>query len=139
MRLKNIFLLIFLTLLSCSETKDINLETCNECVIVDNNLYKITKTDNYTIIDVVLKDDLLTVKIGASGCNSESWKSTLVDANQVLESHPIQRNSKLLFENNEACLAYFEKEFTFNIKKLKENQTEIILNLEGWNTQINYK
>ena len=37
-----------------------------------------------------------------------------------------------------ACLDVFEKGFVFDIAILKEKFSEVILNLEGWNTQINY-
>ncbi len=32
-----------------------------------------------------------------------------------------------------------EKEFIFNIKKLKENYNNIQLNLEGWSSAIQYQ
>lgn len=141
-KLKRISLLILMACLclftSCDETKDaIDLE--NQTVIINNNLYKETATNNYTITDVQLNGNNLTIKISSSGCDSNSWKAVLIDANIILESFPEQRNIKLALENNEACLAVFEKEFTFDISILKENFSEITLNLEGWNTQINYK
>lgn len=139
MKLKNIFLITLLSFFACSESKETNFNICNECVVISNELYKSTNTDNYSILDIAINEDLLTIKIGASGCSSNSWVATLIDADEVLESFPIQRNIKLLLENNEACLAFFEKEFTFNIKELKENQPEVILNLAGWSQQINYK
>ena len=108
-------------------------------MVVDNDLYNSAKTTNYNISSVVLNGDLLKIKIGSSGCDANSWKATLVDANKILESNPIQRNIKVLIENNGACLAVFEKEFTFDIQILKENYSEVILNLEKWNPQINYK
>jgi hypothetical protein len=136
--MKKIFLCTLLISLSCSDSVDVNFDLCNECVIIDNTLYNSAKTANFTINNVLLNEGFLTIKIGASGCSGSSWKATLIDANQILESNPIQRNISVLFENNEACLAVFEKEFTFNIKKLKGDQSKIILNLNGWNTQINY-
>ena len=140
MVVRKIFFIAFLNILflacSASDTKDLNL--CNKCVIIDNAIYNNTTTTNYTINNVTLSGDILTIKIAASGCSGNSWSATLIDANEVLESFPIQRNIKVHFKNTEACLAFFEKEFVFNIKKLKENKSEIILNLEGWHSQINY-
>lgn len=124
--------------LSCSEKSSIDFDLCNECVLIDENLYETTTINNYTINNATLTGDLLTVQIVASGCDGNSWKATFIDANEILESNPIQRNGRIRFENNEACLAVIGKEFTFNLKKLKENQQPIILNLDGWNTQINY-
>lgn len=138
MKLKYAFILILFTFFNCSETTEPILNSCNECVLINNALFKDTKTNNYTINNVVLVDNFLTITVFASGCSGDSWKATLVDANQILESNPIQRNIKISLENKEACLAVFEKDFTFDIQILKENQNAIILNLEGWNTQINY-
>jgi hypothetical protein len=139
--MKSINLLSIITLftfLACSESTETNLNICNECVLINNVLFDNTQTNNYAITNVVLVDNLLTISITASGCSGDNWKATLVDANQILESNPIQRNTKILFENNEACLAVIGKDFTFDIQKLKGNQDTIILNLEGWNAQINY-
>lgn len=138
MKFKSIFLVTIFAFFACSETKETTLDVCNECVVIDNTLYNKTQTNNYTINHVVLNEGFLTLKISASGCSGNSWVATLVDANQILESNPIQRNIRISFQNKEACLAVFEKEFTFNIKELKQNKSEIILNLDGWNTQINY-
>jgi uncharacterized protein YcfL len=123
-------------LIACTEKNDtINLE--NETVFIDNSLYQQTTTKNYTITEVQLNEHLLTIKISSSGCSGNSWNAILIDANEILESHPIQRNIKLALENNEACLAVLGREFTFDITILKEEFPEVILNLEGWNNQIN--
>ena len=135
MKLKRIYLIFSVIIfMSCEESDSIT--NTNENVIIDANQYQKTNTNNYTIIDVKLEGDLLTIKIGASGCSSESWKAILVDSSAILESNPLQRNIKLNLENNEACLAYFEVEYTFNIQSLTQNLSPIYFNLEGWNTQI---
>ena len=124
--------------LSCDDKND-KIEPQNESVIINNSLYNKTITNNYTITDVKLIGNALTIKISVSGCDGNSWEAILVDANEILESFPVQRNIKLALENKEACLAVFEKEFTFDISVLKEGFSEVNLNLKGWNTQINYK
>lgn len=132
-----ILLSLILSFVSCNdENKLTHLQ--NESVIINESLYKETYSNNYSISKATLNGDLLTIKISSSGCSADSWSAILIDANEVLESNPIQRNIKLSLENNEACLAVFESEFTFDIKILKEDFASIILNLEGWNTQINY-
>lgn len=131
-----VFAFVFLCI-SCQENNN-NIDINNESVIVNNALFYETSTDNYTITNVTLEGDLLTIKISSSGCDGNSWKAVLIDANEILESYPVQRNLKLYLENTEACLAVFEKEFTFHISALKEGFSEVTLNLEGWNTQINY-
>jgi hypothetical protein len=134
--MKKIFICVML--ISCPNSVDTDFNLCNECVIIDYRLYKSIKIANYTINNVRLNEDFLTLKISASGCSGNSWKATLIDANQILESYPIQRNISVLFENNETCTTVCEKEFTFHIKKLKVNQSKVILNLSGWVSQINY-
>lgn len=135
---KTLYFLIFsFILIACDEKNDHN-NLQNETVIVDNNLYKETATNNYTITDVQLEGHLLTINISSGGCSANSWKAILVDANEILESDPIHRNIKLSLENNEACLAVFGKQFTFDITILKEEFYEVIFNLKGWNHQIKY-
>jgi hypothetical protein len=138
MKLKSIFLITLLAFLGCSETAETTLELCNECVIIDNNLYNETATTGYNINNAILEGDLLTLNIMASGCDGTSWRATLVDADLILESNPTQRNIKINLENTEACLAFISKDFTFNIKDLKDSDTTILLNLEGWDSQIQY-
>ena len=133
-----LFTISVFSITSCSE-KNNDTDVQNDTVIINSNLYKVVKTNNYTITDVQLNGNKLTIKISSSGCSGNSWKAKLIDANEILESNPVQRNIKLSLENNEACLAVFEKEFEFNIQILKENFSEIILNLDGWNSQINYQ
>lgn len=126
---------------SCVDNNNNNndeINTEDETVVINNSLYNKTITNTYSITDVQLNGNLLTIKIGSSGCDGNSWKAVLVDADEILESFPVQRNIKLSLENNEACLAVFEKEFTFDISILKEGFDQVSLNLDGWNTQINY-
>ncbi|APZ45781.1 hypothetical protein BW723_05490 [Polaribacter reichenbachii] len=124
-------------LISCNENNN-NIDLENESVIINKTLYNETITENYTITEATINDNFLTIKISSSGCDGNSWKAVLIDAKEILESYPIQRNIKLSLENNEACLAVFEQEFMFDISILKENYSEINLNLEGWNAQLNY-
>lgn len=132
-----LFLIASVFLLNSCDDKNDAIILEHESVVINNVLYNET-INNYIITDVQLNENLLTIKISTSGCNSNNWKAVLIDANEILESFPIQRNIKLYLENNEACLAVFEKEFTFNISILKEGFSEIVLNLNGWNNQINY-
>lgn len=134
---KIILLMLILAFNSCNESND-DLDIQNETVIIDNSFYKETTTNNYTITNIKLESNFLTIKISSSGCSGDSWQAVLVDANEILESNPIQRNIKLALENQESCLAVFENEFTFDISELKDGYDTISLNLEGWNTQIFY-
>lgn len=131
------FSLLLIVIISCNEIVENNFT--NDSVVINETIYEQTNTNNYTILDVKLNGNELTLKIGASGCNSNSWQATLVDSGLVLESFPVQRNIKIALENNEACLAYFEVEYTFNIQSLVDNLAPVNFNLEGWNQVINYK
>ncbi|PQJ76843.1 hypothetical protein [Polaribacter glomeratus] len=132
-----IFTLFVFSFIFCTDNKEV-IDLQNKQVIIDNNRYKESETDNYTILDARLIGDVITIKISSGGCSGISWKAALIDANEILESNPVQRNIKLSLENTEMCFAIVEREFTFNIKVLKEGLSSVNLNLEGWNTQINY-
>lgn len=129
--------LFLISIFSCEENV-VSDDFRNESVIIDSNLYNQSESNNYSITNVQLNGDNLTIRISSSGCSSDSWKAILIDANEILESYPVQRKIKLSLENNEACLAVFEKEFTFDISSLKEDYDTVLLNLKGWDTQINY-
>lgn len=126
----------FLCFTACDD--DVNSIFDDSTVVIDNSIYQSTITNNYTISNVNLSGNLLTIKVSSSGCSGDSWKAILVDANEIAESDPVQRFIKLSLENKEACLAVFEKEFTFDITKLTKDFYRLTLNLEGWNNQINY-
>ena len=138
MKSKILIISVFLISIFSCEENVVSDDFRNESVIIDSNLYNQSESNNYSITNVQLNGDNLTIRISSSGCSSDSWKAILIDANEILESYPIQRKIKLSLENNEACLAVFEKEFTFDISSLKEDYDTVLLNLKGWDTQINY-
>lgn len=138
MKSKILIISLFLVSIFSCEENDVSDDFRNESVIIDSNLYNQSESNNYSITNVQLNGDNLTIRISSSGCSSDSWKAILIDANEILESYPVQRKIKLSLENNEACLAVFEKEFTFDISSLKEDYDTVLLNLKGWDTQINY-
>ena len=138
MKSKILIILLFLISIFSCEENIVSDDFRNESVIIDSNLYNQSESNNYSITNVQLNGNNLTIRISSSGCSSDSWKAILIDANEILESYPVQRKIKLSLENNEACLAVFEKEFTFDISSLKEDYDTVLLNLKGWDTQINY-
>ncbi len=138
MKSKILIISLFLISIFSCEENIVSDDFRNESVIIDSNLYNQSESNNYSITNVQLNGNNLTIRISSSGCSSDSWKAILIDANEILESYPVQRKIKLSLENNEACLAVFEKEFTFDISSLKEDYDTVLLNLKGWDTQINY-
>ncbi|SNR17768.1 DUF6970 domain-containing protein [Tenacibaculum jejuense] len=108
-------------------------------LIIDKERYDSTDTSNYTITSASVENNILTLEITSSGCSGDSWIMNLIDSEQILESFPIQRNLRLKFINEEACLAIVTREVKFNISKLRSAQyDEMILNLDQWNSPINY-
>ena len=108
-------------------------------LVIDNNTYNNTSTDNYTINNVSLTGDILRFSITASGCSSNSWTVNLVDSEDILESSPLQRKLKINLLNNELCLAIFTKTYEINIAELQvEGENKIHLNIEGLNEHIEY-
>ncbi len=132
-----LFVIITFTLLSCN-IED-GGELCGKSAVIDNSLFTSTNTNNYTITKAEIKDNCLIVKISSGGCSGNSWKLTLIDSSNIAESLPEQRFLKLALENTEVCLAIVTKEFSFDISNLQTTNSQIILNLEKWNQQINYE
>ncbi|SDX36738.1 hypothetical protein SAMN05444411_10516 [Lutibacter oricola] len=86
-----------------------------------------------------IDDDCLKINYSSSGCSGDSWEVKLIDAGVIMESFPPQRNIKLSLKNEEICEAYFTKEISFDIDKLQVDGEVVLLNLEGFDTQIRYE
>lgn len=144
--IKTIFLIMPLALcfmnMQCEDDININRsnEICDKTTLVDQDLYDNLTTSNFTFISAEIIDDCLTIEIGASGCDGNTWGFNLVDSGVVAESSPEQRYLKFQLINEEACLAYFERTVSFNLIPLQVNGShEIILQIEGLETPLHYK
>ena len=82
-----------------------------------------------SIIDYNLNKDCFEVTIGASGCNSENWELDMIGGD-VAESLPPQRSIHFRLKKPEACLAYFTRTFTFDIRPLQEDGGAVWLVLQ---------
>jgi len=123
----------------CDDDDDVQDSDCGQLVIIDNSFYESAMSAEFNLIDFDLVDDCLTVEIGASGCDGETWSLVLVDSGDIAESSPEQRFLKLIFTNNEACLAVFTQTRVFNLSALRiDGSNEIVLNIEGIPAPINY-
>ncbi len=98
---------------------DIHVNSCDDIVIVDNDIYTTIESDFFTIASAVIEEDCLKVSIFASGCDPDNWELTLVDSENIAESMPPQRFLKLSVITNEACLAVFGKTESFDLKALR--------------------
>lgn len=110
-----------------------------EGLVVSEKQYQAAVTDNYTISKAVIEGDSLFITFGAGGCNSDRWKTSLIDAGRVAESNPVQRYLKLRLVNPEACAAYFSKKTAINIRPLRvAGTTTVSFNLAKWNQSLLY-
>lgn len=123
----------------CDDDDDIQNDNCGQSVIIDNTFFESAVSGDYMLVGFDLNDDCLTIEVSASGCDGESWSMVLVDSGIVAESSPEQRNLKFVFTNEEACLAVFNQNRSFDISALQvDGSNEVILNIEGFPDVINY-
>ena len=137
-------LLVVLIFSSCSNDDDgiqIIQSDCNALseVLSNDDFAAITDTV-FIISNVTLEEDCLSITIGDSGCDPNNWEMNLFSTDAFFLGLPTIRAVKLEVINNEACLAVFEKTKTFDLIPFQiENQNEIILDIEGWDSQISYQ
>ena len=125
------------TLSACNEEEIIVEYFCGDSVVVDSELYDATTTSHYSIVSVRVINQCVSIRISSGGCNGETWMATLVDSEDESLSTPPERFLKLNLENNEACLAVFEREFLFDTRSIPTvSSGTVILHLEGWDEPI---
>ena len=133
--------LLLLATFSCSEDMDDNVTTCANtgscelCTFIDESRYNSTETSNYTITEVNVFDNCLEISVGAGGCGGDTWEATLFDSGEIANN---QRFLKMRFTDQEMCEAYIIRTFSFNLRNLQTENSELILNLEGWEDAIIY-
>lgn len=86
------------------------------------------ESGSYDVEFVSLTGDTLTLKLGYSGCDIKDVN--MVFSNYFLESIPVQAHA-FLPQINQACLAYFEKEYQFDLSPLKNSFNESYQSMEG--------
>jgi len=135
-----VIILLCFTNTQCDEDDDFtNILVCSEFVIVDDDIFNEDASDAFVIESVIVEEDCIIIMISASGCDSNSWDFDLIASTEVAESNQIQRFIKLKFINPEACLAYFTKEFSFNLTSVQiDNENQIRLNLQNYEGEIVY-
>jgi hypothetical protein len=113
---------------------------CDYATIVSESEYNDANSEGLTFLEANIEGDCLSFKIGASGCDGGSWRFQLIDSGAVAESLPEQRYLKLDFDNNEACLAYFERTVSFDLKPLQIDSgiDKVILHVDGWEQPFTY-
>lgn len=119
---------------------DLVITDCDQTTVISENLYNSLESANFTIIDAYIIDDCLTIEIGASGCDGNTWEFNLVDSGAVAESLPEQRYLKFQLINTELCDAYFEKTIAFDVTPLRIDNgvDKVILHIEGLESSLSY-
>lgn len=142
MKLLNLFLIGALPIFFqfCTANDDDPLaQNCDYTVVVDADAYDNTTSDDFILDSVYIKDMCLHITLSSSGCDGHSWRPTLIDADAVMESYPVQRNLRFVLENNELCEAFISKTYSFDLKPIQINNYEsIILNIATYKQQLTY-
>ncbi len=134
-----ILILIGVISYMCSNDKDVEIQTiCDFVTLVDTQEYNNAQDDHVTINSFNRTGDCLQINFSASGCDGESWEVTLIDAGIILESYPPQRNIRLHLKNKERCLAYFTKEYSFDLTPLRVDGNQVQLNFAKADKNIQY-
>lgn len=137
--LKAIILAVLLTLLNACEEDTVRTSNCDTLTILSSDKYENGSSDSFSIISAAITADCLEIKYSASGCDGNSWSEELVDAEAIQESFPIQRNLKMLLDNQEACAAVFTKTVSFDLTPIQtEGYNKIILNIDGFEDPLLY-
>lgn len=131
-------LLFILISTSCNDDDD-NPNPCEQTVVVNNDLFMSTETDNYDILNASIKNDCLEIELSSGGCDGSTWTIGLIDADRIAETAIVQRDLKVSLQNTEPCDAIINRTISFNIKLLRTEDDEITLNLERWDTQLEYR
>lgn len=112
---------------------------CDYKTIINADLYKDLQSAQFEFVNAEIIDDCLTIEIGASGCDGNTWEFKLVDSGAVAESFPEQRFLKLQLVNNELCDAFLKKTMSFDLTPVRVHDSgEIILNIDGFDSPLNY-
>ena len=135
-----VIVLMCFTNTQCDDNNnDVVALECDQQVIVDEDYYSNLESENFSFILIEVQQGCLSIVLSASGCNGNSWEYKLVDSGNIAESLPEQRYLKFELINNEACLAVFNKNVTFNLEPVRvEGSNEIVLNIEGYPDSITY-
>lgn len=138
--MKKIFLLLVMTILSCSSDDDSNNTTdCDSETLVSAEQFINAASDELEINNLEINDDCLKINFSSGGCDGDTWEVLLIDSEAILESLPPQRNLRLSLKNEEACEAFITRELTFDISNLQIDENQIQLNIVNSDMSILYE
>ena len=125
----------------CDDADELNINDsfCDYDTVINADIYKDLQSAQFEFVNAEIVDDCLTIEIGASGCDGDTWEFKLVDSGAVAESFPEQRFLKLQLVNDELCTAFFQRTISFDLTALRiQNNGEVILNIDGFDRPLNY-
>jgi hypothetical protein len=138
-KIKLLFIVLTFVLISCNNDDDTSGSDCDQQTIISAEQFENAPNAPLTIIDMSIEGDCLRINFSASGCSGESWEIKLIDKGVILESSPPIRLLRVSLLNNEACLAVFTRDLTFDLTELQvPNENEIFLNIANSDEQILY-
>ncbi|SEC71195.1 hypothetical protein SAMN05192540_3877 [Maribacter dokdonensis] len=141
------FVLLSITCLcfSCSDDNEEQVSTlCDNFVIIDSDVFQNRSDDDGTgrnsfeIINTEIENDCLSITIQSGGCNGDTWQVDLIDADRIAETAIPQRDLKVFLDNTELCNAITISTVSFELTPLRTDDDRITLNLEKWDTQLEY-
>lgn len=130
--------LFFLILTACNNDDD-NAMSCDQDVIISAAEFDTAPDDPLGIDTMEINGDCLKILFRASGCNGDTWVVKLIDSGDVLESSPPQRRLRLSLKNDELCEALISKEITFDIRELRVDADNVLLEMDDNVHQILYE
>ncbi|XLS29859.1 hypothetical protein ACJD0Z_03315 [Flavobacteriaceae bacterium M23B6Z8] len=125
--------------MACNGDDDNNFNGCDDGVIISGSEFVNAPSDQLTISNLEITDNCLAITFSASGCSGESWRIKLIDAAEVLDSDPQQRNLRLSLKNDELCDAIITRTVSFDLTRLQLDGNEIILRIANNSSQISYR
>ncbi|MDO5655904.1 MAG: hypothetical protein Q4G27_07170 [Flavobacteriaceae bacterium] len=130
-------------LISCS-SDDLDTQKNNICEdvseIVSDEFFQLIETTNYHITDLEISDNCLRISVSSSGCDPTNWNMKLFSTNSFYTVQPYERILKIELNNNQSCLAVFEKSVSFDLIPYQiQGQSETPLHIVGWNEPIIYR
>ncbi|MBA6152453.1 hypothetical protein [Gelidibacter maritimus] len=141
---KNILIIsLYILIFSCN-TDDDNSSVDQNCSliseIVSEGEFNSIITSNYVITEIELISDCLEITYSSSGCGTELWEENLYSVDAFYAVFPLQRSVKMELINEELCDAIFQKSISFDLTPFQiKTQSEVPLNIDGWNQQIIYR
>ena len=112
---------------------------CGAFVLESASKYESSTSDSFEVLNATISGDCLVIDYAASGCDGSTWVVELVDAQQILESFPVQRKLRMLLDNDEECDAVITRSVQFDLSSIQlAEYNEILIGLEGLEGLVSY-